>query len=366
MEDIGQFLVGIQKSIENSRENLNTTQDFVNDLDKTQANLRKVLEKLDSAIDRVNSDEFVRENVEIAFDLIRNSKNSIFVENAAQALLFSSEFNHSVFANNLIQSVSQEESIHVSLNYAGLNSTIIVDNNLNEVAGSLEDWGRAVLEVRDSQGGSKTSPERASQSWAVMFRNRLSSSPWAGIEQRRIQFAGKPAPYWEILDKGHANIRLVSDRGGYATPSEAPTRFVDKTTEDLQELFKKQLINIKRSITRAKNKLIKQTNTAKNLLLELDELFFYVEENSAQLMGEISDEPVDTEVVVNRVIERLSKVKTSIDKEKLRVIVSEVLETGQISSYNLTSEGRVEVTAKGSRGRARISLNVLLQMIAEG
>lgn len=366
MEDIGQFLVGIQKSIENSRSNLTITKEFINDLDKTQTNLKNVLDKLNTAIDRVNSDEFIRENIDIAFDLIRNNKNSIFIENIAHALLFSSEFNHSVFANNLIEAASQEESLYIYLNYAGLSSTITVDNNLDGVAGSLEDWGRAVLEVREATGGSKTSPERASQSWAVMFRNRQSSSPWIGIEQRRIQFAGKIAPYWEILDKGHANIHLVSDRGGYPTPSEAPARFVDKTSDELQDLFKKQISNIKRSITRTKNKLIKQVNAAKDLLLELDQLLLYVEENSGQLVGEISDEPVNTETVVNRVIERLSKVKTSIDKEKLRVIVGEVLETGQISSYNLTSEGRVEVTAKGSRNRARISLNVLLQMIAEG
>ncbi len=365
MDDISQFLNGIEKSISNSKKNLSDASGVLEELDKAQTSLYEVLQKLNRAADQFSNGEFIRENIEIAFKLVDESKSSVFVENTAGAMLLSQEFSHSVFAGNLMEAVRDPNSLRMFLNYSGLESTITVDNNLDEVAGSLEDWGRAVLEVREARGGSRSTPERASKSWAVLFNNRQTSSPWAGIQQRRLSFAGKLAPYWQILDKGHANISLVSDRGGYATPTEAPTNFVSNTITDLEVMFKKELSNIKRSITRAKNKILKQADRARDLLAELDMLIVYVQENMGDVVGEISEEAALTNVV-DRITERLSKTKSSIDKDKLKSIVNEVLETGTISSYNITSEGRVEVTASGATSRTRISVSVLLQMIAEG
>ncbi len=357
------FLSAISKSIKDARDNVSKADKTLDDVYNSQQNLEKVIEKLQNALSELSSDLVIRKSIEDIFEFIKIQKSSLLVSRIGEALLSSSEFDDPVFAPYLIQAASKPDSLLMFLNYSGLGSTITVDNNLNEVAGSLEDWGRAVSAVR---GKTRTDPEQASSSWANLFSSKSNNSLWNNIQQERAIFSGKLAPFWEILDKGHANIHLSSDRGGYATPTEAPTHFVSDTIDDLEELFKKQILSLEKSLLRAKEKLIKKSELAKTLLLELNDISEFIDENSDRIVGEISDESVPVNTIISSIEERLKKTQAYIDTSKLKTIVEELLETGTVSSYKITSAGRIEVTASGSTSRARVSINVLLEMIAQG
>lgn len=363
MEDISEFLNSLDKTIQQAKKDINILKPLLNDIDKVSSSLQEVKEKLNLSLMQLDNDDTIRKSVDSLFQSIKEIKTRTLMKYINEAINSSSEFNDPVFAPYLISAASNEESLIITLQYSGTTSRIEVDNNMNEVAGSLEDWGRAVSAVR---GNSKSNPDKASSSWANLFRGRSSNGLWESIERERGTFSGKLAPFWEILDKGHASIRLSSDRGGYPTPSEPPSHFIDNTIKELEESFKRRLSGVKSSITRAKNKITSKINKANTLLSELENLVQYVDSNAGELAENISDENPIASKIIDRIEERFSRTRASINREKLQTIVTELLETGEVSSYYINPDGRIEVTATGSVDRARVNINTLLQMIAEG
>lgn len=363
MDDISEFLNSVDQSIQQAKRDVDSLKPVLDNIDKTISNLVEVRNKLISSFRQLDDDSVIRKSVEAAVQNINAAKTNTLLENISRAIDLSSEFGNPVFAPYLIQAASNPEALIINFQYSGLSSKIEVDNNMNAVAGSLEDWGRAVLAVR---GNSKSSPDQASSSWANLFRSRGNNNLWERIESERGIFSGKLAPFWEILDKGQSGIRLSSDRGGYPTPSEAPTHFIDNTIKELEDGFKRQLSNIKGSITRAKNKLSKKIERADSLLLELESLVNYADDNAGELADNISDEGAVVSTIVTKIVDRYEKTRNSINQNKLQAIITEILETGTLANYSITADGRIEVTATGSSSRARVSLNTILQLIAEG
>ncbi len=363
MEEISEFLETLEKSIQSAKKEVNNLKPLLSNIDETMGKLIEVKGKLNNSLIQLDSDEITRKSVESLFQSIEEEKSTTLLRYITDAISFSSEFNDPVFAPYLLRAAEKDNAIIVSLQYAGTSSKIEVENNMNEVAGSLEDWGRAVSSAR---GNSKSSPDKASSSWANLFRSKDSNGLWESIEKERGIFSGKLAPFWEILDKGQASARLSSDRGGYPTPSEAPTHFIDNTIKDLEESFKRRLSGIKSSITRARNKLKSKINKAEILMLDLENLIDYSDSNIGEISENISDGNSTVLSIVEKINSRYSKIKTSISQEKLQTIVAELLETGDVSSYYINPDGRIEVTAVGSSNRARVNINTILQLVAEG
>lgn len=363
MDESFEFLQALQTSIQQAKKDVERLKSILGNVDETKLNLIEVREKLSSSLNQLDSDDVVRKNVDTLFREIKEVKENILLKHISEAISSSSEFNDPVFAPYLLQAASNEEALIVTLQYSGTSSKIEVDNNMNAVAGSLEDWGRAVSAVR---GDSKSNSNKASSSWANLFRSKSSNSLWESIERERGIFSGKLAPFWEILDKGHSGIRLSSDRGGYPTPSEPPSHFIDDTIKELEGAFKRRLSSIKGSITRAKAKLNSKISKADRLLLELDNLIDYADSTAGEITENISDEGSIASDVVQKVLSRYDKTRGLINNEKLLVITRELLETGEVSSYYINPDGRIEVTAPGSVGRARINISTILQLISEG
>ncbi len=363
MEEISEFLDTLGKSIQQAKKDADSLKPILNEIDKTTLNLLEVKEKLNNAMLELENDDITRKSVDSLLQSVEEIKISTLVKHLSEAINSSSEFNDPVFAPYLLQAASKDEALIITLQYAGTSSKIDVENNMNAVAGSLEDWGKAVSAVR---GDSKSSPNKASSSWANLFRSKDSNSLWESIERERGIFSGKIAPFWEILDKGHASIRLSSDRGGYPTPSEAPSHFIDSTTKEIEESFKRRLSGIKSSVTRAKNKLKSKISKVDMLLIELENLIDFADSSMGEIAENISDENPAVSKVLEKINNRYSKAQTSISQEKLQKVVSELLETGEVSSYYINPDGRIEVTATGSPNRARVNVNTLLQIIAEG
>lgn len=361
--DFSRAITSIQKSIEKADDNVKYTEGFLNRLYALESKLLTVQTNISKAISQAADDSTYQRSVQIAYEDVSSMGPSILQQSAASAADLSSEFNDPLLKDNLVAAAGMPESIEVKLAYNGLASTVTVDIKLNDTAGSLEDWGKAVASARKTQGND---PLKASKVWEGIFKGRNSGSPWQSIQETRMGLAGRLAPFWEILDKGQANVTLSSSYGGYPTPSESPKNFTDDTISQIEELFEYEMTQIRIGQTELITTLKEQLQTADSMMEQLQAI---LDEVSYALFSgvEIGEEtPRDVVQAASKAESRYSELSASINHQKLFNLTNELVLNGTITSYKVTGDGRVEVTRSGANQRARVNINVIRQFLAEG
>jgi hypothetical protein len=165
------------------------------------------------------------------------AKDTLF--NAALvALRTNKEFDDPLYRVPLFESIESDDTYLVRITGAGFNSKVSVDINLDKSAGRLNMWADAIKSVRKSLGikiprkDSKNyykSAKSASHAWARHYTNK--DDIYTSTIESRLEISAKPAPFWSILNFG--TVALASDRGGFPTPKNKATNFVDKAEKDV-------------------------------------------------------------------------------------------------------------------------------------
>jgi hypothetical protein len=219
------------------------------------------------------------------------SLQSILIKNTEKALETSREFSYAPFAERLILAVSEPAVLEITADLVSTTESpeIIVNINMNAVAGTIEQYAAAIKSVRDEgMGGAfikSGAPEVGSKVFYEKYymvdreggkvtrtykgKTRLNESfdkkgkrigksvrsyktehsasgptditekykgKYSALVAARLSSMGAIAPFWSLLDLGNANVKMASDEGGSTKRlSQRPTNFVNNSKAQIQE-----------------------------------------------------------------------------------------------------------------------------------
>lgn len=184
----------------------------------------------------------------------------ILINNANEAIGVVEEFDKILYVEGLIQACNSEDAISAKVR----NNTIEVIIDMDKVAGTLDNYANAVRLARKSLGTNTNSdPNSASIYWSDIYKAAHGERVIHHVFDKKTQeykekdltekflgkyettialrasryLAGKPAPWWRLLENGNAEVSLKSNRGGFPYPVHAPTNFVFRSKLQIQELL---------------------------------------------------------------------------------------------------------------------------------
>lgn len=223
----------------------------------------------------------------------------ILKEEIRAATIINKEFAQSIFLDRLL-GVAGFSGLYWMVSTGPQMTNVII--LMDEVAGNLEEYARAVTAVRaknleNREGVPKAfasflaSPSMRSHFWAEKFYGvAVEGKPlktskgkerpdkaekyrqkYFNTIESRLALCESPAPFWELLDKGV--LKMSSDIGGVPYPVAIPTNFVNKA-----------IARIKNSIAqRVSNKMAKYTKLKQDKLRKAYEYIAEIEMNIGML-----------------------------------------------------------------------------------
>lgn len=231
--DLNKYLDKIEDAAE-------ATGSFLRKLNGARVRQRNAINKSEEQIKLMkNESKYVQSIKPSIIDDTRKISKDILYNNLVDALAINEEFDDAVYRGNLLEVVENNDTYMVRITGSGFNSKISVDINLDKTAGRLELWERAVkaarkeLKIKVPRRGSKnfdSAARAASRAWAGIYSRK--DAKYYNTIKKRLSFAVKPAPFWSIVNFG--TIPFKSDRGGYPTPRNRNTGFVNKAEIEIQ------------------------------------------------------------------------------------------------------------------------------------
>lgn len=282
---------------------------------------------------------------QIMKDAIKVSKDILF-NNTLTALRTNKEFDDPVYREPLFEAIESNDTYLVRMTGTGFSSRVSVDINLDKTAGRLNMWAAAVkavranLNIRIPRRGSKDfdkSALAASSAWRRYFTSK--SQEWYDTIEARLQASAKLAPFWSILNFG--TVSLASDRGGYPTPKNRNTNFVDKAEKEIKSAVAGFF-----DTAREEHKIL------------FDNYNKFLDEALAiqARLDDMADE-IRLDLKAVRSLERqLGLDIEQINRNKLEKAV-ELIRKG------LLTKGQVDITARGSRRRVRPSVSTIREAL---
>lgn len=276
-----------------------------------------------------------------AVNRIISDASRVLRENVVKAIASREEYQYPRFELALLAVVENPEVITILPQGVGWSTQIIVDIDLDPVAGTLEDWAAGVTSTREAFRAGKSPAERASELWRDKY---YKGQTYDKIIRNRVDRSGKPAAFWRLLDQG-TGVRLNSDRGGTPYPNSGPTNFVDKSKTKLERSFR---IKLRESQARNNNRI-------SELLREIELAITYLNEINI-LLSNIIEKPDPDLESARRASRAFEPTRSYIDRAKLTSVFYRIIRDVEVET---TVEGRVEVTSPGAPRRYRPSLDRL-------
>jgi hypothetical protein len=178
---------------------------------------------------------------------------AILYNKALEASRINQEFSREPYWEALESVIEDDATYRLTFRGTGWNKRAVVQIILDRSAGRLTDWGRATKQYRNLLGvkvpkkGSKKreiSAMIASKVWARIYKTQPDTFEESVLS--RIALSGRPAAFWQLLDKGA--VPLVSDRGGYPTPTKKPTNFVVKAEVEANQELENYFLSLRSEI----------------------------------------------------------------------------------------------------------------------
>lgn len=341
---------------------LDYTKELENNVQYTQAFLRKLRGARTRLVNRIakseeqvtllkNPDRYVKSLDQIIRkDALRQAKN-VLQGSILRAVRDNYEFDWPEYKAGLFQAANDNEIYTIrALGGTGWNTRYIVSIDMDNSAGRLNRWAagvkayRAELETKIPKKSSKKARQSAvgaSRAWAKIFKTRGSNPLFRTTIRKRLEYSGAVAPFWQLLDKG--DIPMPSDRGGFPTPGKKITNFVEKSEEVLEQYIRNLILAYKNNYESLMGEYRTFLNQAKSRLSEIDQI---VDEIKLELS------------VIGNLERKLGLISQFIDSGKLEAVVQKIKD-------GLLTSGRVELTAKGSPKRVRISVSKISDLLTD-
>jgi len=344
--------------------NVEYTENYLDKLNAILENIIDTKHRVANVIDQATSGELVSQVASDLAEEARENYNTILINKARNALLVSEEFDNAVYRLPLMEVLRDPDAFVIEPSINGWASRLKIENNLDELAGTLEEWAKAVEYVRETHDWNKAEPNKASEAWAKWYRGR-GASYWQVAIAERLQASsegGAIAPFWELLDKG--SVPLASDKGGFPTPRGTATHFIDDTITEIRRQFNNKLSLAHRDFEMFMSKAKNSHEMLVRLSKDIDNMIAIIVDI---LYGGIVEVPAKdpVEAALEKVSARYGDIMEFADINKVKRILQDLLLVGEVYSFPVTVEGRVEVTRSGSGRRARFSVSTLYQILGE-
>lgn len=347
------------ESVENYVNELNNSVDytkgFIKKLSGGRTRLANSIAKSEEAVKTVaNETKYVANLKPTISKLALQGAKDILFANAKQAIRTNYEFDAAPYRLGLFEAIENNDTYRINTRGSGFSTVMTVDINLDKTAGRLNIWGSAIKKARQELGvkvprktknitkelENNVLALRASRAWAKIFDRRSGTfSKFSKTVRLRLSFSTKPAPFWQLLDKGE--VPLSSDRGGYPTPKNTSTNFVnesEQTTKDyISNLFLKEEEKY-RELTSSYNTVL---DGAKTRLAELDSLVDEIRLDQKQIQN------------LNTKADRVLRANYDTKLEKAVQLIRE----GLISTKSL------ELASKGSYRGKRFSMETIRELL---
>ena len=311
--------------------------DKLRDADEYLRDERKTTEK---ALGVRKSSNVSSEAVKVALESAKMSGTRILAEEIETALTETPEFDIALFSTGLYTASQSQDNFRVTRLGSGWSTLISVMVDMDVTAGSLDDYARGVEAFRELADRRDPNPDRASRYW----RERIYGGElYYQTIRYRLRHAGGLAPYWQLLDLG--NVPMASDWGGTAYPSNEPTNFTMNTAIRMQAAFRNEMRS-----ERAYNDGI-----ISDLVERLSSIDYYLQEIDNAVERLLDRDPVEEAVA-----EFEGRYGEDISVTKLRDVLNRIMSGEEVRT---TSEGRIELTARGATTRPRPTLSSLVRAL---
>jgi hypothetical protein len=341
-----QSLLDYTKELESTA---TSTQEFLRTLRGGRQRLVNKISKAEKEFSTVkNPDKYVKSILPAIEKDVREVAADILESSILEAIRDNVEFDWPLYRKSLFLAAKDKDTYKVyNLGGTGFNTRLTFTMDFNKTAGRLEDWARGVkltrkdLQVKVPKKGSKkreTSALLASRAWGGIFgsRNADPQGRFAKTIKSRLSYSGRVAPFWQLLDKG--TVPMGSDRGGYPTPRGKPTNFIQRAQESMEGYTKNVLNGYKANY----EKLVSNYEAA---IAELQEALVRIN---------VLVEQIELNVKV------INKIKQSYEGNAKYIDSNKVEKALQLIQQGL--EGRVELTATGSKRRTRPTLSQIARI----
>lgn len=352
---------------------------------QTREKLRNTVDKLELLVADMKETTYLQTLLDTLKKDVQETASESLALNAKAAAESSEEYSRQPLLNLLIRACKERDSVTIKLISAGWNSTIDVQINLDQTGGTLEDWGRAVEDVRIANDWTKTKdPIQASALWrdSIFLHHQaegkrgkrfVSSNRWLYTIEERLNYAAQTAPFWRLLNYGNMVQSLSSDKGGLPYPKNGPTMFVENTQEQLRAEFSQLLALAKQDFEAFGTRATGLKTALSNLSSELDKIESNLEEKLSKDLDRIQKqararERADEarERLTNKVKSVVSSYGLSADfssSSRLIMAIDELSYFGKFINTKVTKAGRIEITVKGG-ARKRIYVSKLQRIFS--
>jgi len=320
--------------IEQLHNNNEFSRRFIKTLETYRARLVSQLEKAEATLQslRESGGKFKTQTAESIVQGVKEDAKFILQIEIITAVRDNREFAFPLFLEALLSVADNPDIFSIKITGTGRNTRVRATINFEGGAGNLSDWAKGVEKTRKELKISRgADAERASRIWREkIYQNP--GGPYHKTIRSRIENSGKPAAFWQLLDKG--TTTLASDRGGTAFPSyNKPTNFIDKAETKIESQFRTQyqefLSNSQKSETSLQEEIARAKTNLAQIDSSIDQISIELEKNK-QLYGKFSS--VATYVDQNKLDNVLARIRLNLD-------------------VNVTKEGRVELGITGRRYR---------------
>jgi hypothetical protein len=230
----------LRRYIDEVESTAESTREFINKLNGAIRRQTNAIEKAEAQIKLMRDERKYVAGIkpQIQKDALKLSKDILF-NNVLKALRTNKEFDEEVYRLRLFEAVEDNDTYIVRITGTGFESRVAVDVLLDKSAGRLNMWAAAIKAVRSELGvviprkdakRYRKAAIRASLAWRRLYE----SGAYISTVQKRLAAAAKTAPFWSILNFGTPPVgAMSSDRGGFSTPKNRPTNFVDSAEREI-------------------------------------------------------------------------------------------------------------------------------------
>lgn len=278
------------------------------------------------------------------------------------------EFNEDIFISKLTGPLLNPATIQMTPR--GYSVDVLI--NLNATAGSISEYSSAIKQVRATLDQRKQSEAKrghpyvpSTQSIVSKFWEEIYTTARLGgafyrrkydratrtytrvdvsdeIEQKywntmemRLEASGKPAPFWELIDRGSTAMR---DGSGKYFPAIAPTNFVNSAIFEIRGIYMKRYADRVKMFEKDEKEVTKLRD---ELMRRYAEILIEIEAKQREIVSQASPQ----EVAFSRKVIKSGK---PYDFEKLTAVLN-ALTSKRLGAISITKEGRVELTARGQK-----------------
>lgn len=291
-------------------------------------------------------------------DLTRRYKE-VILGFTLEAIKQTKEYDLPIFIQGITEAINNDRIAGVR--GTGYQSKVII--NLDDTAGTLDDYGQSVAAVRKILDVSKTPPKLASKMWKEkIFQSGREGKP----VYRRIKTKGgkykkvdvthkfvdkyletikarhalfdKPAPWWSLLNYGNKNVGLPSDIGGTPYPDIPATNFKEKAEEYLTNELHEQYRKHKRWETDDHDRIIERYEQLIKRFNELIDLL-------VEMLEQLKSEKYRTYLkALNEKVDQFKKIKGKLaDPKKVERLALELSRGVEITRRRLGGDVRIRL-----------------------